>query len=108
MVTNPKHLSWTNPTQAVDQNGKTVAFDPATDMKGVEVQFDNVGAVEIDTGVVTTLDMTTLDAYKALPSGTHKVDLAILTNEGVLGGFSTSVTFLVGFTPLAPTDVVVA
>jgi hypothetical protein len=108
MLINPKHISWVNPLQATDKDGNLTTFDPTTDMKGIELQFDNGTPVEVDTGCVTTFDMSTLDAYKALPRGTHKVDIAILTEEGAVGGFSPSVTFLIGVLPLAPTAVVLS
>lgn len=108
MLTNPKHISWVNPLQGTNQAGALVTFDPTTDMRGIELQFDNGTPVEVDCGAVQTFDMSTLDAYKTLPIGTHKVDIAILTKEGALSDFSASVTFLIGVAPLAPTGVVLS
>jgi len=102
---NPKHISWVNPQQGTDQNGNLTAWDPSTDMKGIELQFDGGTPIEVDCGFVTSFDMSTLDAYKALASGAHTVDIAILTKEGVLGGFSVQQTFSIGVAPLVPTAV---
>lgn len=108
MLTNPKHISWVNPLQGTNQNGDLVAWDPSTDMKGIELQFDGGTPIEVDTGFATIYDMSQLDAYKTLKPGQHTVDMAILTNEGALGGFSVSVTFLIAVVPLAAQNPVLA
>lgn len=108
MLTNPKHISWVNPLQGTNQNGDLTTWDPSTDMKGIELQFDGGTPIEVDCGFVTTYDMSQLDAYRGLKSGQHTVDMAILTNEGALSGFSLSVTFLIAVVPLAPQNLVLA
>ena len=110
LVTNPTHLNWVNPATGIDQDGNAIAWNPATDMKGIEVQFDNGSAVEVDCGNVQTLLLASVPGYTALANGTHKIDMAILTNEGKLSGFTTSVTFqrATFITPDQPTNVNVA
>lgn len=108
-VLNPRVLSWVNPTQALDQTGKTVAWDPATDLAGVEIQLDGAGAVSVPLAAVAdAFDLTTLAAYEELPVGTHTVALAVTTKEGVSSDFSVPVTFLTGVVPLAPTGLTLA
>ena len=108
MLTNPKHITWVNPLTGTDQNGNVITWNPQTDMKGIELQFDGGTPIEVDCGFVTSYDMSQLAQYKALPAGQHTVDMCILTDEGVLSGFSASVTFLIAVVPLAPTNVALA
>lgn len=106
---NPKSVSWANPTQATDPSGATVAWDPKTDMAAVEIQFDGTAAVAVPVSLgATSFDLTSISAYTALPSGQHTLDLAIVTKEGAVSPFSSTVTFLRALVPFAPTAVVVA
>lgn len=108
MSFNPKTVSWVNPTQGTDQNGNTVAW-AATDFAGIEIQLDSEAAVSVPmTAEATSFDLTTLAAYQALPSGTHTLGLAVVTQEGAVSAFGQSNTFSTGVVPLAPTAVVVA
>jgi hypothetical protein len=105
---NPKTANWINPTQATDQTGALVAWDASTDMAGIEIQFDGTPAVSVPTGFGTSFDLTTLAAYKALPAGSHNLDMAVVTKEGAVGQFSSTQPFQVAVVPLAPTAVVLA
>jgi hypothetical protein len=108
-TTNPKNVSWANPTQATDQTGATVAWSAATDLAGIEIQFDSVPAVSVPVAFSTaSFDLTSLAAYKALATGSHSLALAVTTKEGASSSFSGAVSFLIEVTPLAPTAVVVA
>lgn len=106
---NPKNVSWVNPTQATDQTGALVAWDAATSLAGIEIQFDSVPAVSVPVALgATSFDLTSIAAYKALLAGAHALDMAVVTKEGATSQFSGTVPFLIEVTPLAPTAVVVA
>lgn len=109
MVTNPKTLSWANATQAVNSGGATVAWDPTTDMAGIQISFDGQAAVSVPTSLgATSFNLTTLAAYLALPVGQHTLAMADVTKEGAVGASSPPVTFLTDVVPLAPTSVTLA
>lgn len=106
---NPKTISWVNPTQAHDQNGAVTAWDAATDMAGITIQIDGQDAVSVPTSAgATKFDITTLDAYKALPVGAHSLKIADVTKEGTVGDQSAAAPFSVAVVPLAPTAVALA
>jgi hypothetical protein len=106
---NPKTASWTNPTQGIDPTGATVAWDPTADLAGIEIQLDGAAAVSVPVALgATSFDLTSLAAYKALASGQHTFDIAVVTKEGAVSPFSSTVTFLRAVVPLAPTNPVVA
>lgn len=108
-VTNPKSVSWTNPTQAIDPNGATIAWDPATDLAAIEIQIDGTGAVSVPVSLgATSFALTSLSAYQALAVGAHSLGLAIVTKEGAVSPFSGTTPFLRAVVPLAPTAVVLA
>lgn len=109
MVTNPKNVSWANATQAINSAGATVAWDPTTDMAGIEIAFDGQPAVSVPTSLgATSFTLTSLAAYLALSSGQHTLTMADVTKEGAVGGFSAPLTFLTAVVPLAPTSVALA
>lgn len=109
MVTNPKHLNWTNATQGTNVAGATVAWDPTSDMAGIQVSFDGQPAVSVPTALnATTLDMTTVAAFMALGAGQHTITMADVTKEGAVGQSAAPITFLLAVVPLAPTIVTVA
>lgn len=107
MSVNPKTASWVNPTQATDENGATVPFDATTDLAGVEIAFDGAAAVAVPSAT-TSIDLTTLDAYMALPVGKHTLTVADVTKEGVVGQFSVAAEFQRAVVPFAPSAVVLA
>lgn len=109
MITNPKTASWVNPTQGKDPNGTLVPWDANTDLAGIEIQLDGQPVVSVPVSLgATSADLTTLTAYTSLPSGQHTIDIALVTKEGAVSPFSSTVTFLRAVVPLAPTSVVVA
>lgn len=109
MVTNPKTVSWANAIQAVNSAGATVAWDPTSDMAGIQISFDGNTAVSVPTSLgATSFNLTTLAAYLALPAGQHALVMADVTKEGAVGGFSAPLTFLIAVVPLAPTSVALA
>lgn len=109
MTVNPKTMTLVNPTQGTDQNGNTVAWDGATDFAGFVLVFDGGPPVTVELPAeVTSLDLTTLDAYKALSTGEHTLVVADFTKEGAVGAFAAPVSFSIAVTPLAPTAVMVA
>ena len=103
-VYNPKTLSWTNPTQNTDGT----PYD-LTRTAGYELQIDGSGVVSIPkAGGGTSVDLTTIAAYTALPAGNHTFALDIVTSEGVKSAFSTSFPFSLVGTPKAPTALAAA
>lgn len=109
VVTNPRKASWVNATQGTDQSGNAVAWDANSDLAAVEIKFDGQAAIDVPVaGGATSLDLTTVDAYKALPAGQHSIQLAEVTKEGAVSDFTASVPFQVAVVPLAPTSLVLA
>lgn len=109
-VTNPKTATWTNPTTATTPEGAQVAFDPATEEAGIQLEIDGKPVVAAPSqGPITTIDLTTIDAYKALPAGSHTLQVAAVTKDGEVGDYSAAVTFLrTGPHPDAPTSLALA
>ena len=106
---NPKTASWVNPVQATDPTGAVVAWDPNSDLAGIEIELDGAAAVSVPAALgATSFDLTTLAAYTGLASGQHTLEIAIVTKEGAASPFSSAVTFLRALVPLAPTNLVVA
>lgn len=109
MVTNPKSISWVNPTTGTDQSGNTVSWDANTDLAGIEIQLDSVPAVSVPVSTgANSFNLRTLSAYLSLPAGQHNVGMAVVTKEGAVSSFTSAVTFQVAVVPAAPTSLVVA
>lgn len=108
-------LSWVNPTSGTDENGNVLPL-ALSDIVAIEIQFDGGNAIEIPYPAAPpqaqgTFDLLSLDQYKALAAGSHTVDLAVKTAEGVIGGYSATASFQIApatFTPAAPTNVQIA
>lgn len=109
MVFNPKKLSWVNPTQAIQPDGTTGAWDAATDLAGIQIAFDKVPAVSVPVALgATSFDLPSLTPYKALSLGPHTVAISVVTKTGVASDLSAAVTFQFDVVPFAPTAVAVA
>lgn len=109
MVQNPKTLSWVNPTTATNLAGSSVAWSPATDQSAVQLVIDGGAPVQVAVPAgSTSLSLTSVPAYMTLANGAHTITVAEVTDEGAIGGASTSVSFLVATIPAAPTAVSVA
>lgn len=100
---NPTVISWTNPTTRVDGSPYGQA-----DNAGYELGIDGTGAVSIPLAWGTQFDLTTLDAYRALNSGTHTLTLAVVSKGGVKSNPTPPVSFQIEVAPMAPTNLVVA
>ena len=109
-VTNPKTATWTNPTTATTPEGAQVAFDPATEEAGIQLEIDGKPVISAPSqGPITSIDLTTVDAYKALPAGEHTLQVAAVAKDGEVGAYSAAVSFLrTGNAPAAPTNLALA
>lgn len=106
MTQNPKTLSWTNPITATNLAGLSVPWSAATDQAAVQLTFDGGSPVVVTVPPgATSLDLTTVPNYMALPNGAHTLTVSEVTSEGALGGASSAVSFLIATIPGAPTAV---
>lgn len=101
-MTQAHTLNITNPTQFTDGT----AFSGPTDTAGYQISIDGAAVVSIPNGYLTTFDLSTLAAWAGLKSGSHQVQLAVVTKEGAVGQFG-STTFQILGIPVAPTLAVV-
>lgn len=96
-------VTWENPTQNTDDT----PFNPATEIAGYEIGFDNKPAVAIPIGTATSYDVEQLDAYKALKSGAHTIQLAVVSKVGTKSAPATT-SFPIKGTPRAVTSLAMA
>jgi hypothetical protein len=109
MITNPRKISWNNPTEGIDASGNTVAWNASTDLAGIEIELDGTPEVSVPVSLgANNFDLTTLASYKALAVGQHTIAMAVVTKEGAVSPFTSAVTFLSAVVPLVPTNIVVA
>lgn len=106
MIQNPKTLNWANPATALNLAGQSVAWAAATDQAAVSLVFDAAAPVQVPVAAgSTSLDLTKVASYMTLANGQHTVTVSEVTDEGIVGGASAPVTFLVGTVPAQPTAV---
>lgn len=109
MVQNPTTLSWANPAVALNLAGQSVPWAAATDQAAVSLIFDAAAPVQVTVPPgSTSLKLPSVAAYMTLANGQHSVTVSEVTAEGIVGGASAPVTFLVGTVPAAPTAVAVS
>lgn len=93
-----KTLSWTNPAQNVD--GTT--FDPATDQVGISIVLDGAAAFPVASGSASSIDLTSIAAFKALKPGSHTVAIDVVNKAGVHSALTAAATFLIDAAPAVP------
>lgn len=109
MIQNPTTLNWANPATALNLAGQSVPWAAATDQAAVSLVFDAAAPVQVPVPPgATSLKFASVPAYMTLPNGQHTVTVSEVTDEGIVGGASAPVTFLVGTVPAAPTAVTVS
>lgn len=95
-------MSWLNPTTDTDGN----AYGQP-DNAGYVLAIDGQPAVSIPLTFGTSFDIGTLASVQSLKAGPHSASLALVSKDGVTGGFSAPATFSNFATPSAPTNLVV-
>lgn len=105
-IINPQGILTLNyPTSAKAPDGVTDVALPRSDITKLEVRVDQGAPVEYDVpAVASTSDQFNIAAQlHALSLGTHTVDAAVKTAEGVVGAYSAEFQILEAGTPNAPT-----
>lgn len=110
MSTNPKTLSWVNPTTRT--NG--TPYDITTENAGYDLALATpaggplVPFVSIPLAFGTSFDLSTAAAFQALASGSYEFALRVVSKEGLPSDYSARAPFQVAVAPSAPTDLAVA
>jgi len=110
MATNPRTISWTNPTTRTDGT----PYDVATQNAGYELALANpagsalVPFISIPLAFGTSFDLSSAAAYQALPSGSYEFALAVTSKEGLTSAYSERAPFQIAVAPVAPTGLVLA
>lgn len=97
-------LSWVNPSTNTDGS----AFSAATDLAGIQIEFDAAPVVSVPVSFnANTFDLTTLAAYNSLKSGDHTVAISVVNTAGSPSALSPSDTFSIAVVPNAPSGLAI-